>query len=53
LRAKVLRGISARKYEETLLEEAKTFGVSLGEVSRRVVELMLRRLKVPALLERR
>ena len=42
---KVLRGISARKYWETLMETAGAFGVSPGTVSRHVVEVTVQRLK--------
>ena len=42
---KVLRGISARKYRETLVEAAGAFGVSPGTVSRHVVEVTVQRLK--------
>ena len=36
---KILLGISARKYRETLMETAGVFGVSAGKVSRHVVEV--------------
>jgi transposase-like protein len=36
---KVLCGISERKYEETVLEGAKAFGVSASSNSRRIVEI--------------
>jgi transposase-like protein len=42
---KILRGISARKYRETLMETAGVFGVSPGTVSRHVVEVTVQRLK--------
>ena len=42
---KVLRGISARKYRETLMEAAGAFGVSPGTVSRHVGEVTVQRLK--------
>ena len=42
---KVLRGISARKYRETLMEATGAFGVSPGTVSRHVVEVTVQRLK--------
>ena len=45
LLSKVLRGLSARKYRETLLEAAGTFGVSSGAVSRHVIEVTVQRLK--------
>jgi len=42
---KILLGISARKYRETLMETAGAFGVSPGTVSRHVVEVTVQRLK--------
>jgi len=42
---KVLRGISARKYRETLLEAAGVFGVSSGTVSRHVIEATVQRFR--------
>jgi transposase-like protein len=42
---KVLRGISARKYRETLMEAVGAFGVSPGAVSRHVMEVTVQRLK--------
>ena len=45
LLSKVLGGLSARRYRETLLEAAGTFGVSSGAVSRHVVEVTVQRLK--------
>jgi putative transposase len=42
---KILRGISARKYRETLMEPAGVFGVSPGTVSRHVVEVTVQRLR--------
>lgn len=42
---KILLGISARKYRETLMEAAGAFGVSPGTVSRHVVEVTVQRLK--------
>ena len=42
---KILLGISARKYRETLMETAGVFGVSAGAVSRHVVEVTVQRLK--------
>ena len=42
---KILLGISARKYRETLMETAGVFGVSPGAVSRHVVEATVQRLK--------
>jgi len=42
---KILRGISARKYGETLMETAGGFGVSPGTVSRHVIEVTVQKLK--------
>jgi putative transposase len=42
---KMLLGISARKYRETLMEAAGVFGVSPGTVSRHVVEATVQRLR--------
>jgi len=42
---KMLRGLSARKYRETLLETSRTFGVSPSTVSRHVVEMTTRKLQ--------
>jgi transposase-like protein len=42
---KILLGISARKYRETLMEAAGAFGVSPGTVSRHVVEVTVQRLR--------
>jgi len=42
---KMLRGISARKYGETLVEAAGAFGVSPGAVSRHVVDMTVQKLK--------
>ena len=42
---KILMGISARKYRETLMEAAGVVGVSPGAVSRHVVEVTVQRLK--------
>ena len=42
---KILLGISARKYRETLMEAAGVFGVSPGTVSRHVVEVTVQRLR--------
>jgi transposase-like protein len=42
---KVLRGISVRKYRESLMEAAGAFGVSPGAVSRHVVEATVQRLR--------
>jgi len=45
LLSKVLRGISVRKYQETLMEAAGALGVSPGAVSRHVVEATVQRLR--------
>jgi len=45
LLSKVLRGISARKYGETLIDAAGAFGVSPGAVSRHIVEVTAQKLK--------
>jgi transposase-like protein len=42
---KILLGISARKYRETLMGAAGAFGVSPGTVSRHVVEATVQRLR--------
>jgi transposase-like protein len=42
---KVLRGLSARKYRETLLETSHTFGVSPSTVSRHLVEVTTQKLQ--------
>ena len=42
---KILRGISARKYGERLMETAGVFGVSPGTASRHVVEATVQKLK--------
>lgn len=42
---KMLRGISARKYGEALMQTAGVFGVSAGAVSRHVVEATVQKLK--------
>src|SRR5208337_1097344 len=42
---KVLRGLSARKYRETLLETSHTFGVSPSTVSRHLVETTTQKLQ--------
>jgi transposase-like protein len=41
----VLRGISERKYEETVVEGAKAFGVSPSSASRRIVEITSQKLQ--------
>lgn len=45
LLGKLLRGISAQKYGETVVEAAKAFGVSASSVSRRIVEVTVQKLK--------
>ncbi len=42
---KMLRGLSARKYRETLLETSHTFGVSPSTVSRHLVEMTTQKLQ--------
>jgi transposase-like protein len=42
---KILRGISAQKYEETVLDAAHAFGVSPSSVSRKLVALTATKLK--------
>jgi len=42
---KMLRGLSARKYRETLLETSRTFGISPSTVSRHVVEMTAQKLQ--------
>ena len=42
---KVLRGISARRYGETVINAAQAFGVSASTVSTRIVEATSRKLK--------
>jgi len=42
---KILLGISARRYRETLMETAGVFGVSPGTVSRHVVEATVQKLR--------
>lgn len=41
----ILRGMSARKYEETVVSSAAAFGVSASSVSRKIVEVTARKLK--------
>jgi len=41
----ILRGISGRKYSETVIESASAFGVSPSSVSRRIVEVTSKRLE--------
>jgi len=45
LLGKVLRGLSQRRYSQTLVEAGKAFGVSTGLISRHVVKASARRLK--------
>ena len=42
---KVMRGISCRKYSETLVETAEAFGVSASSVSRHIIEATTRQLQ--------
>jgi putative transposase len=42
---KVLRGISARKYSDTVVESAAAFGVSPSAISSRIVEVTSKRLE--------
>jgi len=42
---KILRGLSGRKYRETLLETSGAFGISPSAVSRHVVEITTQRLQ--------
>ncbi len=42
---KVLRGISCRKYAETVVDTAGAFGVSAGSVSRHIVEATAKQLR--------
>lgn len=50
LLAKALRGLSGRRYRETIVETAQTFGVSPSSVSNRIVEATSR--QVGELLQR-
>jgi transposase-like protein len=45
LLAEALRGMSARKYQETVVNTAKAVGVSAGSVSRHLVEATAKKLK--------
>lgn len=45
LLAKVLRGMSCRKYKETVMEAAEAFGVSAGAVSARLIEATAKKLR--------
>jgi hypothetical protein len=42
---KVLRGISERRYGETIVDAASAFGVSDSAISRRIVEATTQKLK--------
>ncbi len=42
---KILRGVSAQKYSETVLDAARTFGVSPSAVSQKMVALTAQHLK--------
>lgn len=42
--AKALRGLSANKYKETVVEAARAFGVSASSVSRHLVEITAKKL---------
>ena len=42
---RILRGLSARKYKETLLKTAQTLGVSPSAVSRHIVEMTTQKLR--------
>lgn len=45
LLAQVLRGISGRKYSETVVEAANAFGVSASSISNRIIEATSKKLK--------
>jgi len=45
LLSKILRGISAQRYSETVIGAARAFGVSAGSVSRHIVDVTAKRLK--------
>jgi len=45
LLAKILRGVSAQRYADTVIEAAGAFGVSASSVSRKLVELTATKLK--------
>lgn len=45
LLVKVLRGMSGRKYKETLTEAAGVFGISAGSISNRIIEATIRKVK--------
>ena len=42
---KALRGLSAQKYEETVIESANAFGVSPSSISRHIVQLTAQKLR--------
>ena len=42
---KILRGVSAQKYEDTVMESASAFGISPSSVSRKLVTLTAQKLK--------
>ncbi|MGH9958681.1 MAG: hypothetical protein ACREBC_16380 [Pyrinomonadaceae bacterium] len=43
---KILRGVSAQKYTETVINSAEAFGVSRMSVSRKLVELTAQKLQL-------
>jgi hypothetical protein len=43
---KLLRGVSAKKYEETVLDAAKAFGASSSAISQKMVKLTTQKLQV-------
>jgi len=43
---KLLRGVSAQKYEETVLDAAQAFGVSPSTISQKMVTLTVQKLKI-------
>jgi len=45
LLAKALRGISAQRYRETVIDTANAFGVSAGSISNRIIEVTAKKLK--------
>lgn len=45
LLGKILRGLSARKYADTVISSAQAFGVSASSVSRKIVELTAKKLE--------
>jgi transposase-like protein len=42
---KILNGISCQKYQETIIDAAKAFGVSASSVSRHIIEVTAKQLK--------